>query len=312
MVALDDYQDVVRECGPWDDLGDRIELISIGEHIADVDVLVDRLAGAQVVLAMRERTRFDHEVLARLPDLRLLVTKGMKNAAIDLEAAANHGVTVCGTTNIGHPTAEVTWALILALTKNLLAEDRAMREGGWQHLLPTEFVGATLGVIGLGQLGTKVAAVGQAFGMDVVAWSQNLQPETAAAVGVRAVSKDELLRIADVVTLHLRLSQRARGIIGAAELQAMRSTALLINTSRGPLVDEAALLEALEGGVIGGAGLDVYDVEPLPRDHPLRSAPNTVLTPHLGYVSRQAYEDHFRQTVEDIGAWLDGSPIRVL
>jgi phosphoglycerate dehydrogenase-like enzyme len=312
VVALDDYQDVVRSCGPWERLDGRIDLEVVTEHLADADELVARLAGAQVVVAMRERTPFDEHLLARLPDLELLVTKGTWNAAIDLEAAARHGVTVSGTENASSPTAELTWALILALRKNLLVETASVRAGGWQRTLGRELSGATLGVVGLGNLGARVARVGLAFGMRVVAWSQNLRPERAAEVEVEAVSKEELLATSDVVTLHLKLGDRTRGIIGAAELEAMRSDAVLVNTSRGPLVDTEALLEALRAGTIGGAGLDVYDDEPLPVDHPLRTAPNTVLTPHVGFVTRESYEHHFAQVVEGVEAWLEGSPVRVL
>jgi phosphoglycerate dehydrogenase-like enzyme len=312
VIALDDYQGVVRACGPWGRLEDRIDLEVVTEHLADEDALVERLAGAKVVVAMRERTPFHEELLARLPDLELLLTKGMWNAAIDLDAAARHGVTVSGTENASAPTAELTWALILALRKNLLAETAAMREGGWQRTLGRELAGATLGIVGLGNLGSRVARVGLAFGMRVCAWSQHLQPQRAAEVGVEAVSKDELLTAADVVTLHLKLSDRTRGIIGAPELETMRPDAVLVNTSRGSLVDTAALLDALRTGSIGGAGLDVYDEEPLPADHPLRTAPNTVLTPHVGFVTREGYEHHFTQVVEGIEAWLEGAPVRVL
>lgn len=312
VVALDDYQDVVRACGPWDRLGDGVELVTVTEHIADRGELVRLLAGAEVVVAMRERTVFDRELLERLPDLQLLLTKGMWNDAIDLQTASEQGVVVSGTENASDPTAELTWALILALTKNLVVEERAVRDGGWQRTLGSELAGATLGVIGLGKLGTRVARVGQAFGMDVIAWSQNLREETAHSAGVRAVTKQELLHRADVVTLHLRLSERTRGVIGAGELDAMRSTAVLVNTSRGPLIDEQALLDALNAGTIAGAGLDVYDVEPLPVDHPLRSTPNTVLTPHVGFVTREGYEHHFHQVVEGIAAWREGTPVRVM
>jgi phosphoglycerate dehydrogenase-like enzyme len=311
VVALDDYQGVVRSCGPWARLDDRIDLEVIEEHLADEE-LVPRLEDAAVVVAMRERTPFHAELLARLPALRLLVTKGTWNAAIDLEAASRRGVVVSGTENASAPTAELTWALILALRKNLLEETAAVREGGWQRTLGRELAGATLGVVGLGNLGTRVARVGAAFGMRVVAWSQHLQADRAAAVGVQAVTKDDLLTSADVVTLHLKLSDRTRGIIGAAELAAMAPDAVLVNTSRGPLVDTDALLEALRTGSIGGAGLDVYDEEPLAPDHPLRTAPNTVLTPHVGFVTREGYEHHFTQVVEGIEGWLAGEPIRVM
>ena len=312
VVCLDDYQDVVRDCGPWEELADRIELVTSTEHVRDPDRLVTLLAGAEVVVAMRERTTFDGDLLERLPDLRLLLTKGMWNAAIDLEVARQRGVVVSGTVNASSPTVEVTWTLILALVRDLLAQERSIRNGGWQAGLGGEVAGRTLGVIGLGRLGSKVAKIGQAFGMDVVAWSQNLRPEVAAEQGVRAVTKEELLAASDVVTLHLKLSERSEGVIGAAELAAMKSTAFIVNTSRGPLIDEAALLAALAEGQIAGAGLDVYDVEPLPTDHPLRSAPNTVLTPHVGYVTQESYVHHFTQVVEGIRAWLDGAPVRVL
>lgn len=312
VVCLDDYQDVVRDLGPWEQLGDRIDLVVSNEHITDTDQLVALLEGAEVVVAMRERTTFDRALLERLTDLRLLVTKGMWNAAIDLDAAREQGIVVSGTVNASRPTVEIAWTLILALVRDLLAQDRAIREGGWQRGIGGELAGRTLGVVGLGNLGSKVAHVGQAFGMDVVAWSQNLRPEVATDQGVRPVTKEELLATSDVVTLHLKLSDRTTGIIGARELAAMKPTAFIVNTSRGPLIDEQALLTALREGWIAGAGLDVYDVEPLPRDHPLRTAPNTVLTPHVGYVTEESYRHHFEQVVEGIGAWLDGSPIRVL
>ena len=312
VVSLDDYQDVTRRFGPWDELGDRVELVTVTEHLADRAALVERLQGAAVVLAMRERTVFDRDLLASLPDLRLLVTKGTWNAAIDLEAADDLGIVVSGTHNASDPTAELTWALILALCKHVVSEDRAVRDGGWQRSIGRELAGATLGVVGLGNLGTKVARVGQAFGMEVIAWSQNLRPEAAADVGVRAVPKETLLRTADIVTIHLKLSARTRGIIGAAEIDHLQPTALLVNTSRGPLVDEEALRSALHAGAIAGAGIDVYETEPLPVDHPWRSTPNTVLTPHVGYVTEEGYRHHFTQAVEGIAAWLDGAPIRVL
>lgn len=313
VVVLDDYQDVASRFGPWDRLGDRIDLTVLTEHISDPDRLVTALAAAPVVVAMRERTPFPRSILERLPELKLLVTTGRANAAIDLDAAAALGITVSGTGIPAHPTSELTWGLILAVTRNIAAEDANMRTGGWQKTIGPELVGRTLGVIGLGRQGSRVAAIGKAFEMNVLAWSQNLDHEAARAQGVEPVpTKEELLERADVVTLHLRLSDRTRGIIGAAELARMKPTSYLINTSRGPLVDEAALLDALEGGLIAGAGLDVYDVEPLPAEHPLRRAPNTVLTPHLGYVSEGTYEVFFTDIVEDIEAFLAGTPVRVL
>ena len=312
VAILDDYQGVALASGPWERLGDAVDVTVFRDHVDDDDALVERLRPFEVVLAMRERTPFGAARLERLPSLRLLVTTGMGNAAIDVAAAARLGITVCGTRGLPSPTAELTWALILALVRHVPAEDRALRRGGWQHTIGTELAGRTLGVIGLGRLGTRVAAIGRAFEMDVVAWSQNLSADTAANAGVRAVARDELLATADVVTIHLRLSERTRGLIGAAELAAMKPGAYLVNTSRGPIVDEAALLAALREGTIAGAGLDVYDTEPLPPDHPLRSAPSTVLTPHVGYVTTGTYEVFHGDAVEDIAAWLAGEPVRVL
>lgn len=311
VVILDDYQDATRRFGPWSELDGRIQLETISEHIGDPEELIRRLDGVEIVMAMRERTAFPREVLERLPALRLIVSTGRGNAAIDVGAAVDLGIVVSGTDIPTSPTAELTWALILAVTRRVSVEDANVRAGGWQHTIGPELSGRTLGVVGLGRQGSKVAAFGKAFDMEVLAWSQNLAPEHARAQGVEPASKDELLARSDVVTLHLRLSDRTRGIISAPDLAKMKPTAHLINTSRGPLVDEAALLTALRSGSIAGAGLDVYDVEPLPRDHPLRSAPNTVLTPHIGYVSEGTYEMFFTQTVEDIAAYLDGRPIRV-
>jgi phosphoglycerate dehydrogenase-like enzyme len=265
-----------------------------------------------VVVAMLERTPFGADLLARLPRLRLLVTTGMANPSIDLAAAAERGVVVCGTRGLPSPTAELTWALILALLRHVPEEDARVRGGGWQATVGTELAGRALGVIGFGRLGRRVAAVGQAFEMPVLAWSQNLVAGDARALGVEPVSREELLARADVVSIHLRLSDRTRGLIGAAELSRMRPSAVLVNTSRGPIVDEASLLAALHAGTIAGAGLDVYDTEPLPPDHPLRSAPNTVLTPHLGYVTSGTYEHFYGDAVEDIAEFLRGAAVRVL
>ena len=312
VAILDDYQGVALASGPWERLGDAVEVTVFRDHVDGDDALVERLRPFEVVLAMRERTPFGAARLERLPSLRLLVTTGTGNAAIDVAAATRLGITVCGTRGLPSPTAELTWALILALVRHVPAEDRALRGGGWQHTIGTELAGRTLGVIGLGRLGTRVAAIGRAFEMDVVAWSQNLSADAAANARVRAVARDELLATADVVTIHLRLSERTRALIGAAELAAKKPGAYLVNTSRGPIVDEAALLAALRDGTIAGAGLDVYDTEPLPPDHPLRSAPNTVLTPHLGYVTTGTYEVFHGDAVDDIAAWLAGEPVRVL
>jgi len=310
VAVLDDYQGVARACAPWDALDADVTFFH--DHVEGAGPLGERLAPFDAVVAMRERTPFDAAVLDALPRLRLLVTTGMANASIDVAAAAARGIVVCGTGSLAEPPAELTWGLILALLRHIPAEDAAVRAGGWQTTVGTELAGRTLGVIGVGRLGTRVAAVGRAFAMDVLAWSQNLDPAAARAAGAEPVSRDELLERSDVVTIHLRLSARTRGLIGAAELARMRPSAILVNTSRGPIVDEEALLAALRAGTIAGAGLDVFDTEPLPPDHPLRSAPNTVLTPHLGYVTRATYARFYGDAVEDIAAYLRGAPVRVI
>jgi phosphoglycerate dehydrogenase-like enzyme len=316
IVVLDDYQRVASVYGPFAALPDA-EVEVLHEHISGLDELAAALHGADVVVAMRERTPFRAETFDRLPDLRLLVTTGMANAAIDLAAAAAHGVTVCGTTMYGGSTrssntAELTWALILAVRRHVVAEDRALRAGRWQTTIGTDLAGSTLGVLGLGRLGTQVARIGQAFDMRVIAWSENLTPERAAEAGATWVRKDELLASSDVLTVHLKLSGRTTGLLGAADLAAMKPSAVLINTSRGPIVDQAALVGALTAGTIAGAGLDVYDVEPLPPGNPLRATPNTVLLPHLGYVTEGGYRTMYQQVVDDIEAWRAGAPVRVL
>jgi phosphoglycerate dehydrogenase-like enzyme len=312
VAVLDDYQEVARGMADWESLPDGTQVIVFHDHLADQEQLVARLTGFEVVVAMRERTPFPRAVLVRLPALKLLVTTGMRNAAIDMRAASELGVTVTGTGGIGTHTAELTWALVLSLLRHVPSEDASVKAGGWQRTVGTDLAGKTLGVLGLGNIGRRVAAVGLAFGMEVIAWSSNLKAEAAAEVGVRRVEREELFRLADVLTIHLVLGERTRGLVGASELAAMKPTAYLVNTSRGPIVDEAALLECLRQGRIAGAGLDVYDVEPLPHDHPLRTPPNTVLTPHLGYVTENSYRVFYTQAVEDIAAFMAGSPVRVL
>ncbi|MCU4296601.1 D-2-hydroxyacid dehydrogenase family protein [Brevibacterium permense] len=310
IVVLDDYQQVAGKFADWSVLDAEVEFID--RPIADDDDLVQVLTGAEVAVAMRERTAFTAGRLERLPDLRLLVTTGRVNASIDVEAARVQGIVVCGTESTTSATPELTWGLILSVLRSIPAEDAAVRGGGWQSTVGGDLDGHRLGVVGLGRLGTKVARVGAAFGMDVVAWSQNLDAERADALGVRAVSKDELFSTSDVVTIHYKLSDRSRGLVGAAELETMRPDSILVNTSRAGLVDTDALITVLEAGGIRGAGLDVHDEEPLPVDHRLRSTPRTVLTPHLGYVTEDTYRIFFTQAVEDIAAWIAGEPIRVL
>lgn len=315
VAVLDDYQRVALSYSYWSELPADIVVEPIHEHIADVGELTARLAPFDVVVAMRERTALPGALLERLPNLRLIVTAGMANASIDMAAAASRGITVCGTASVGTSTVELTWALVLAVLRRLPSAESALRAGSWQAGTRPggDLAGATLGVVGLGRIGSRVAAVGQAFGMRVVAWSQNLTASRAAEAGVElAPSKEELLSASDVVTLHLKLSDRTRGLIGAPELALMRPAAILVNTSRGPLVDQAALIEAVSSGGIAGAGLDVYDTEPLPPGHPLLDLPNTVLTPHLGYVSRKTFDVFFRDMVADIAAFHAGSPVRVI
>jgi phosphoglycerate dehydrogenase-like enzyme len=313
-VVLDDYQGVALDNGGWADLPDDVEVVALPEHYDTEDAVAEALCEAQVVVAMRERTPFRDSLLARLPALRLLVTSGMANAAIDLPAAAARGVTVCGTATSSEPTAELTWALIHGVTRHLAVESAAMRAGGsWQSTVGTNLHGATLGLLGFGKIGVLVARVGLAFGMRVQAWSPNLTAERTSVEGVRlAASKEELLSSSDIVSIHLRLGERSRGLLDAAALAAMKPTAFLVNTSRAPIVDADALLDALRSGTIAGAGLDVFETEPLPAGDPLRTLPNVLATPHLGYVTRDSYRMYYGEAVEDIQAFLAGSPIRVI
>ena len=312
VAVLDDYQEVARELAPWHELEPEAEITFFHDHLLVDGVVRDLLAGYEVVVAMRERTPFSAKRLGSMPDLELLVTTGMGNASIDMAAARELGITVCGTASLPSPTAELTWGLIIALQRNLLEEDLRIREGGWQRTIGPELAGRTLGILGLGNLGRRMARIAQAFEMRVIAWSENLTAEAAAEAGAQAVGRDELFEGSDVLTIHTRLSDRTRGLVGARELALMKPTAILVNTSRGPIVDEDALIAALHEGEIAGAALDVYAKEPLPRDHPLRETPRTLLTPHLGYVTTGTYEIMYRDAVEDIAAWMRGEPIRVL
>jgi phosphoglycerate dehydrogenase-like enzyme len=312
IAILDDFQNVALEVADWSAVAQRADITVFDDHLADPDAVAERLRDFDIVVIMRERTPFPAALIDSLPNLKLLVTTGRRNLAIDLDAATARGVIVSGTDSVGYSPAELTWALILALMRNIPKEDRATREGRWQTALGRALNGRVLGVIGLGKIGARVAAVGKAFEMDVIAWSQNLTGERCAEAGVRQVGFEELLTASDVITIHTVLSDRTRGLIGAGELAKMKPTAYLVNTSRGPIIEEAALITALKDGTIAGAGLDVYDVEPLPLDHPLRNLENTVITPHLGYVTDDNYRVYFGHAVEDIGAYLDGGPVRVL
>jgi phosphoglycerate dehydrogenase-like enzyme len=310
VVVLDDYQGVAASCADWSGLDCDVTFIQ--RHIDSAADVVTTLDEVEVVVAMRERTRFDASVLDRLPSLRLLVTTGMRNASIDLAAAARNEITVCGTRSPGHATAELAFAFIQLLARGLTTEISSVETGGWQVGLGRDLRGATLGVIGLGRLGSQVAQLGQAFGMDVLAWSENLDAARAEDLGVRAVSHNELFENADFISVHLRLSERTRGLIGADEFAAMKSDAFLINTSRGAIVDQDALLSAVRSGSIGGAGIDVFDQEPLGPDHPFRRESRILATPHIGYVTRETYDVFYGDVVENIAAWIAGSPIRVL
>ncbi len=311
LAILDDYQDVTLGLGPWDRLG-HVEKVVFRDTLAEEDAIAARLRGFDAVLAMRERTPFPASLLAKLPDLRLLITTGERNRGIDAAACAAHGVTFCGTPSFGAPTVDLTWGLILGLTRRIPEQEAALRAGQWQTAIGTGLEGKTLGLLGFGKLGRRVATVGKALGMRIIAWSQNLSAEAAAAGGAELVGKEALFREADVVSIHYILSERSRGLVGAAELGLMKPTAFLVNTSRGPIVDQDALLAALHAGRIGGAGIDVYDIEPLPPGHPLLAAPRTLLTPHLGYSTEENYRAYFAGAVEAIEAFEKGAPIRVI
>ena len=312
VAILDDYQGAALNYADWSAAKTKVQ--AFNEHIADRGKLAKTLADFEIVVAMRERTPFDRELFAKLPKLKLLVTTGMRNAAIDLEAASAHGVMVCGTEGAAHPTAELAWGLIISCLRKIPFENAGLRRGGrWQNSVGGNLNGKRLGVIGLGRLGSRVARVGKAFEMNVLAWSKHLTRERCIAAGAElAPSLDDVLRTSDIVTIHLVLSERTRGLIGARELGLMKPTAYLINTSRGPIVDERALIAALQQGKIAGAGLDVFDEEPLPAAHPFRSLENVVATPHLGYVSDDTYRIFYGQALEDVIAWMSGKPMRVL
>ncbi|WP_327122383.1 D-2-hydroxyacid dehydrogenase family protein [Streptomyces sp. NBC_01341] len=311
IAVLDDYQHVARSYADWESLNAYTEFFH--HAFPDADAAVSQLADFDVVVAMRERTRFPADVLRRLERLKLLVTTAPANAAIDVQAANAQGVVVCGT---GYPdvaaTCELTWALLLAAARNLPSESRLVREGGWQGSVGTILEGKTLGLLGLGRIGGRVAKVAQAFGMETIAWSQNLTAEKAAPHGVTAVSKEELFTRSDAVSVHLVLSERTHHLVGANELSLMKRTAVLVNTSRGPIIDEDALVQALRDGAIGGAALDVFETEPLPVPHPLRELDNATITPHIGYVTEGNYKVFYEEAVEDIAAFVAGEPIRIV
>lgn len=312
LAILDDYQRVALDMADWSSLPGDIEITVFGDNLADLDAVAQRLQPFEIIAAMRERTPFPRALFKKLPNLKLLVTSGMRNGAFDMAAAAEHGVTVCGTGGVSAATEEMIWALIQAVVRQLPQQDRATRAGRWQTSVGWNLAGRTLGLVGLGQLGGRTAEIANFFNMRVIAWSENLTAERARDCGAELVSKEALFRQADVVSIHLILSERTRGLIGADDLARMKPEAYFVNTSRGPIVDEAALVDVLRRGGIGGAALDVYDQEPLPGDHPFLRLENTIISPHMAYVTEENLIKFHRETVEDIAGWLNGSPVRVL
>src|SRR5271170_4360334 len=312
-AILDDYQNVVLKSADWSKVAGDLDIKVFNAHLGGPEKVIAALKGFQIVVAMRERTGFPKQVIEALPDLKLLITTGMRNASIDIETANARGVMVCGTPNFGNPTSGIAIGLMLELTRHIGYENARLHAGAtWQTTIGPDLQDMTLGVLGLGKLGLHTATIAKAFGMKVIAWSQNLTAEKCAAAGVGYVAKDDLFRQSDFITIHVVLSPRTRGLVGARELGLMKPSAFIINTSRGPIIDEAALVVALRDNKIAGAGLDVFDIEPLPLDHPFRKMDNAVITPHLGYVSEQNYRHYFSGAVEDIRGFLDGKPVRVM
>jgi D-3-phosphoglycerate dehydrogenase len=312
-AVLDDYQNVALTFADWSPITRDVEVKVFDKPFANQAEVIKALQGFAIIVGMRERTPFPHKVIEALPDLKLLITTGARNNSFDVKACSERGITVCGTGVVGSPTTGIAFGLMLELTRRVGFENARHKAGApWQVTIGRDLEGLTLGILGLGKLGQRSATVGKAFGMKTIAWSQNLTPEKAQAGGAELVTKEDLFRSADVVTIHLILSDRSRGLVGAKELGLMKKTSYLVNTSRGPIVDEKALIATLQSKSIAGAGLDVFDVEPLPLDHPFRKMDNVVITPHLGYVSEQNYRKYFPDIVEDIRAWLDGKPVRVV
>ncbi|CRM23839.1 D-2-hydroxyacid dehydrogenase family protein [Pseudomonas sp. 8 R 14] len=312
IAVIDDWQNVANGVVDWSVLEAVGQVHFLHDYPADTATMIERLKAFEVICVMRERSTFDQALLQGLPNLKLLVTGGMRNAALDIAAAKAMGIQVCGTDSYKQAAPELTWALIMASTRNLLTEANSLRAGGWQVGLGGDLHGKTLGILGLGSIGQKVAQFAQVFGMRVIAWSENLTPERAAQAGATWVSKRELFEQADILTIHLVLSDRSRGLVDAEALSWMKPTARLVNTARGPIVDEQALVQALITGRLAGAALDVFAEEPLPVDHPFRHLPNVLATPHVGYVSEQNYRQFYEQMIEDIQAWTTGAPIRML
>jgi len=312
-AILDDYQNVALNYADWSPIAKDVEVKVFDKPFSSQDETIKALQGFAIVVGMRERTPFPRKVIEALPDLKLLITTGAKNNSFDIKAAAERGVTVCGTGSVGNPTTGIAFGLMLELTRRIGFENARLKAGApWQITIGEDLEGLTLGIVGVGKLGQRVAGVGKAFGMKVIGWSQNLTPEKAKEAGVAYASREDLFRNADIVTIHYQLSDRSRGLITGDDIGRMKKTAYLVNTARAPIVDQAALLKALQEKRIAGAGLDVFDVEPLPLDHPYRKLDNVVITPHLGYVSEQNYRVYFPDIVADIRGWLDGKPVRVI
>jgi len=305
IAVLDDYQNVALASADWSLLRDRANIVVFQNHLADREAVIERLLPFDVVCVMRERTPLPRNVIERLPNLKLIASTGSVNGSIDVAAAGDHGIAVVHTGYRSDPTIELTWALILASARHIVTENNSVRSGGWQQTVGTDLRGMTLGVLGLGRIGSQVARIGSAFGMNLIAWSQNMTPETAQATGSILVSKEQLFERADILTIHLVLSSRTRGLVGAAELEKMKPTAWLINASRGPIVEEHALITALQNKRLSGAAIDVFDIEPLPPSHPFRTLDNVLATPHIGYVSHNLYKTFYEDTVANIRKWLD-------
>jgi phosphoglycerate dehydrogenase-like enzyme len=312
IALLDDYQHVAMESADWTTLPVGVSVEVFHDHLTDEDELAERLGDFDVVMALRERTAYPRSLLEKLPNLKMLTTAGMGNAAIDVQACTDLGILLCGTQGSSRATMELTWALILGLMRNIPREYQATRSGKWQETAGLGLDGKTIGIIGLGNIGGQMAEVARAFHMRIIAWSQNLTEQRAEECGAMLVTKQELLEQADIATIHLRLSDRTRGLIGASDLARMKSNAFLINSSRGPIVDESALIDVLRRGAIRGAGLDVFDQEPLPANHPFLSLDNVLLTPHLGYVTYETYRNFYGQTIENVAGLIDGAPQRII
>ena len=312
VAILDDYQGVATGRSDWAIVDSEIELVVFDDHLFDEQKIAERLKDFEIICAMRERTPFPRSQLELLPNLKLLITSGMRNRGIDSIAASELGVTVCGTPSVGRPTADLAWGLILGLARQIPMEDRRVRRGEWQKSIGVGLQGKTLGLAGVGNLGSSMVPIAKAFGMKVIGWSQNLKVEKCAELDIEKVTKEDLLSRSDFISIHLILSERTRGIFGATELSKMKPTAYIVNTSRGPIIDEDALVSALEHGIIAGAGIDVFSVEPLPERHPLRNLENLIATPHLGYVEASNYDAYFKGYAEAIRAYIDGKPVNVI